>query len=66
MKLLTFRKRGALLIRVGALSISGEVIDLTAAYTPHLHKKSESNSTGLAQTLIPVDMEFIGGGRASL
>lgn len=67
MRLLTFRKRGALMAKVGAMSIRGEVIDLTAAYASYLHEKGESNPMGLAQTLIPTDMvEFIGGGQASL
>jgi acylpyruvate hydrolase len=67
MKLLTFRKRGALMARVGALNVRGEVVDLTAAYASYLHEKGASNPVGLAQTLIPADMvEFIGGGQASL
>ena len=67
MKLLTFRQRSAVMARVGALSATGEVIHLAAAYASFLHEKGESNPIGLAQTLIPADMvEFIGGGEASL
>ena len=67
MKLLTFRRRGALAARVGALSDRGEVIDLAAAYASYLHGKGEPNPIGLTQALIPADMaEFIGGGQASL
>jgi acylpyruvate hydrolase len=67
MKLLSFRKRGALMARIGALNVRGEVIDLQAAYASYLHEKGESNLLGLAQALISTDMvEFIGGGKASL
>ncbi len=67
MKLLTFRKRGARVARVGALSGRGEVIDLAAAYASYLHEKEEPHAIELAQALIPTDMaEFIGGGLASL
>jgi len=67
MKLLTFRRRGALMARVGALNVKGEIIDLQAAYASYLHERGESNPLGLAQALIPTDMaEFIGGGKTSL
>jgi 2-keto-4-pentenoate hydratase/2-oxohepta-3-ene-1,7-dioic acid hydratase in catechol pathway len=67
MKLLTFRRRGELAARVGAMSGRGEVIDLTSAYAAYLHEKGESDPTGSAQASIPMDMvEFIRMGQASL
>jgi acylpyruvate hydrolase len=67
MKLLTFRRRGELLARVGAMSGRGEVIDLTSAYASYLHEKGEPDPIGSAQASIPMDMvEFIRGGQASL
>ncbi len=67
MKLLTFRRRGARVARVGALNDRGEVVDLAAAYASYLHEKGEPKAIPLAQALIPTDMaEFIGGGQASL
>jgi acylpyruvate hydrolase len=67
MKLLTFRRRGELTARVGAMSGRGEVIDLTSAYASYLHEKGEPDPIGSAQASIPMDMvEFIRGGQASL
>ncbi len=67
MKLLTFRRRGARVARVGALNDRGEVVDLAAAYASYLQERGELKAMELAQTLIPTGMaEFIGGGQASL
>ncbi|RPJ04178.1 MAG: FAA hydrolase family protein [Deltaproteobacteria bacterium] len=67
MKLLTFRRRGEGISRIGALTLQGEVVDLSSAHTSYLHEKEEASSKHLAITSLPSDMaEFIRGGQASL
>jgi len=66
MKLLTFRKRGERIARVGTLSSGREIVDLNAAYASYLLEKGEPEPTRTADAHIPTDMtEFILGGKAS-
>jgi hypothetical protein len=67
MKLLTFRRRGENIPRIGALNRQGEIVDLHAAYASYLHERGESHPTQRATSQIPMEMiEFIQGDRASL
>ena len=66
MKLLTFRKRGERITRVGTLSSGREIVDLNTAYASYLLEKGEPQPTRIADAYIPTDMiEFILGGKAS-
>ena len=53
MKLLTFRRWGDQTTRIGAISIDGEVIDLTSSYAYYLSEKGEQNSFAMALTQLP-------------
>ena len=67
MKLLTFRKRGELTTRVGAIGVEEKIIDLTGAYASYLHEKGEPNANEFAQVRIPMDtLEFVNRGQISL
>jgi acylpyruvate hydrolase len=67
MRLLTFRKRGERITKVGAMSAGGEVVDLNAAYASYLFEKGDPHPQQFANAYIPTDMiEFIFGGKTSL
>jgi acylpyruvate hydrolase len=67
MKLLTFRKHGENIARVGCLNAKGRIVDLALAYASFLREMGKPNPLQLAHESIPVDMiDFINGGEASL
>jgi len=67
MKLLTFRKRGGKITRVGTMSAEGEVVDLTSAYASYLFDRRDPHPVQFANAYIPPDMiGFILGGESSL
>ena len=67
MKLLTFRKRGGKITRVGTMSAGGEEVDLTSAYASYLFDRGDPHPVQFANAYIPTDMiGFILGGETSL